>query len=114
MLRPVKSNILNGIYCSSLTRDRNKLFFHSVGNISSMTFCPLTGLRFADASSKYKGGELAGLSQKELKDELAGRLKKRVEEQLLGGKTADTLRLGIKGYRERYYQKLFGASPGEQ
>lgn len=74
----------------------------------------LAGLMPADASSKYKGGELAGLGPTELKGELAGRLKKRVEDKILGGKTADSLRLGMKGYRERYYLNLFGASPGEQ
>ncbi|GMH36381.1 hypothetical protein BSKO_04249 [Bryopsis sp. KO-2023] len=71
------------------------------------------GTDFGRSCEKYQGDLLADLDKKELQGELKGRLQMKINELLLEGNKADPLRLGITGYRERYYQNLFGATAGD-
>lgn len=56
--------------------------------------------------------DLVRASPQDLRRELAARVKKRLEDVIMAGSDADPVRFNTAGYRSRYYETRFGASPG--
>ena len=48
----------------------------------------------------------------ELRREVARRLRVRLNDRLMAGADLDPVKLAQPGYRPRYYQERFGATPG--